>query len=80
MILKLTFSQNNGKYSENTIDIEKSSNKVLVAILDTIYKEDRKYRTQEIDIEKKYGLNSEECRKIWEKILDNEEYGDKETF
>ena len=68
LILKLTFSQNIEKYSENKTKTEKNLNKTLVAILDTIHEKDQKYRIQEIEIEKKYGWDSQECRNIWKKI------------
>ena len=52
----------------NKDEAEKDLDKSLVAILDTIYKEDQTYRMQIGDIEKEYGRDSDEMRKHWELI------------
>ncbi len=52
----------------NKDDVEKNFDKPLVAILDTIYQDDQKYRQQIEEIEKKYGRNSEEMKAHWQVI------------
>ncbi|MCG8839041.1 hypothetical protein G1K37_11865 [Tenacibaculum dicentrarchi] len=52
----------------NKDEAEKNFDKPLVAILDTIYREDQTYRIQINDIEKEYGLESDEIKKHWELI------------
>ena len=47
---------------------EKDLDKPLVAILDTIYREDQTYRRQIGEIEGKYGRDSDEMKKHWELI------------
>ena len=66
---------NDEKWSE-VIEIVKSNkekaeanlDKPLVAILDTIYQEDQKYRQQIEEIEEKYGWESDEMKAHWEII------------
>lgn len=47
---------------------EKNYDKPLVAILDTIYQEDQKYRQQIDEIEKQFGRNSPEMEAHWNLI------------
>jgi hypothetical protein len=47
---------------------EANRDKKLVAILETIYEEDQKYRRQINDIEQKYGWRSKEVKAHWEMI------------
>jgi hypothetical protein len=47
---------------------ETSLNKDLVAILDTIRKEDKQYRLQSQELEKKYGWESNEVQTLWKTI------------
>ena len=61
LFLNLAYGQT-GKIQEPTL------NKELVAILDTIYQEDQKYREESQDLEKKYGWNSKEVQDVWEII------------
>ncbi len=49
----------------NKEEAEKNLDKSLVAILDSIYEEDQKYRAQIDGIEKKYGRDSKEMQKHW---------------
>ena len=66
---------NDERWSE-VIEIVKSNkekaeanlDKPLVAILDTIYQEDQKYRQQIEEIEEKYGWESDEMKAHWEII------------
>ena len=66
---------NDERWSE-VIEIVKSNkekaeanlDKPLVAILDTIYQEDQKYRQQVEEIEEKYGWESDEMKAHWEII------------
>lgn len=46
--------------------------KPLVAILDTIYEEDQKYRRQISEIEKEYGWDSEEMQAHWKIIAEKD--------
>jgi hypothetical protein len=52
----------------NKDEAEKDLDKPLVAILDTIYREDQTYRRQIGEIEGKYGRDSDEMKKHWELI------------
>lgn len=52
----------------NKDEAEKDLDKPLVAILDTIYREDQTYRRQIGEIEEKYGRESDEMKKHWELI------------
>ncbi|WP_108869393.1 DUF6624 domain-containing protein [Aquimarina aquimarini] len=52
----------------NKYEAEKDLDKSLVAILDTIYREDQTYRKQIREVEQKYGRESEEMKKHWELI------------
>ena len=54
----------------NIIEIEANLDQHLVAVLDTVYIEDQKYRQQLYGIEKKYGLESEEVKEHW-KVINN---------
>lgn len=47
---------------------EAGLDKQLVTILDTIFQEDQTYRKQIMEVEKKYGRNSEEMKAHWEFI------------
>ena len=51
---------------------EANFDKELVALLDTIYQEDQKYRMQLDDIEKKYGRESNELNDLWEIIIEKD--------
>jgi hypothetical protein len=53
---------------ENKEELEKNLDKPLVAILDTIYQEDQKYRQQIKGIEQKYGWESDEMKSHWKII------------
>ncbi len=52
----------------NKEEAEKDLDKSLVAILDSVYIEDQKYRRELDEIEEKYGVSSEELSKHWELI------------
>jgi hypothetical protein len=52
----------------NKDEAEKDLDKTLVAILDTIYREDQTYRKQIGEVEEKYGRESDELKKHWELI------------
>lgn len=52
----------------NKEEAEKNLDKPLVAILDSIYTEDQKYRRQIDEIEEKYGRDSEEMKAHWRLI------------
>ncbi len=54
------------------INVGDKENQKLVAILDSIYQEDQKYRNQLDEIEKKYGGESEEVKSLW-KIIDEKD-------
>lgn len=56
------------KFKQNKEKEEANLNKPLVAILDTIYIEDQKYREQIDEIEKKYGWESKEIKDHWKII------------
>jgi hypothetical protein len=56
------------KIKQNKDKAEANLNKPLVAILDTIYTEDQKYRLQLNEIAKKYGWDSKEIRDQWKII------------
>lgn len=56
------------KIKENKDKAEANLNRPLVAILDTIYTEDQKYRKQIDEIEKKYGWESKEMKDHWKII------------
>lgn len=52
----------------NKKEIEKNFDQPLIAILDTIYQEDQKYRIQLQEIEKQYGWESNEVKDHWKII------------
>ena len=52
----------------NKEEAEKDLDKPLVAILDSVYKEDQSYRHQIDEIEEKYGRDSEEMKAHWKLI------------
>ena len=56
------------KIKQNKDKAEANLNKPLVAILDSIYIEDQKYRQQIDGIEKKYGWESKEMKAHWKII------------
>jgi len=56
------------KITQNKDNTEKKLNKPLVAMLDTIYVEDQKYRQQIDGIAKKYGWESKEIKDHWKII------------
>ena len=56
------------KIKQNKDKAEANLNKPLVAILDSIYIEDQKYRQQIDGIEKKYGWESKEMKDHWKII------------
>ena len=56
------------KIKQNKEIAEANLNKPLVAILDSIYIEDQKYRQQISGIEKKYGGGSKEMKDHWKLI------------
>lgn len=56
------------KIKQNKEKAEANLNKPLVAILDSIYIEDQKYRQQIDGIEKKYGWESKEMKAHWKII------------
>ncbi|MBK7465379.1 MAG: hypothetical protein IPJ43_00435 [Saprospiraceae bacterium] len=56
------------KIKQNKDKAEVNLNKPLVAILDSIYIEDQKYRQQIDEIEKKFGRQSNEMREHWKVI------------
>jgi hypothetical protein len=51
---------------------EANLDKPLVAMLDTIYMEDQKYRMQIDNIEKQYGRNSQEMKDLWATIAEKD--------
>ena len=51
---------------------EANLDKPLVAILDTIYQEDQKYRMQIQDIQKEYGWESDEMQAHWKIIMEKD--------
>jgi hypothetical protein len=51
---------------------EANFDKPLVAMLDTIYQEDQKYRHQIKEIEEKYGWDSHQMRTHWEMIIEKD--------
>lgn len=51
---------------------EANLDKALVAILDTIYKEDQGLRIEISDVEEKYGIDSEEMKVHWNKIVEKD--------
>lgn len=55
----------NTAFSQNQKTSETRLNKDLVAILDTIYQEDQKYRVESQVLEKKYGWYSNEVQDLW---------------
>ena len=55
-------------FGQNPKTSEIGLNKDLVAILDTIYKEDQQYRLQSQELEKKYGWESTEVQTLWKTI------------
>ena len=56
------------KVKENKDKIEINYNKPLIAILDSVYMEDQKYRHQLKEIEEKYGWESNELKNQWKLI------------
>lgn len=60
------------KVKQNKEKEEANLNKPLVAILDTIYIEDQKYRQQIEEIEKKYGWSSKEMQDHWKIIMEKD--------
>ncbi|RYF64936.1 MAG: hypothetical protein EOO39_25765 [Cytophagaceae bacterium] len=50
---------------QNKEKAELNLNKPVVAALDSVFEEDQKYRLQLNDIEKRYGVNSEEMQDQW---------------
>lgn len=56
----------------NKDEAEKDLDKELVAILDTVYREDQKYRMQLSSIEEKYGRDSKELKDHWKLISDKD--------
>lgn len=61
----LTF---NIAFGQNNKTPEINRNKKLIAILDTINREDQKYRKESQILEKKYGWDSKEVQDIWKII------------
>lgn len=60
------------KVKANKDEVEKYLDKSLVARLDTIYKEDQKYRLELNEVETKYGWESEEVKKQWKIISEKD--------
>jgi hypothetical protein len=60
------------KIKQNKEKEEVNYNQPLVAILDTIYIEDQKYRSQINDINKKYGWKSKEMNALWDIISEKD--------
>jgi hypothetical protein len=60
------------KIKQNKDKAEANLNKPLVAILDSIYIEDQKYRQQIDVIEKKYGWESKEMKEHWKIIQEKD--------
>lgn len=52
----------------NKYELEKDYDRPLIALLDTIYREDQTYRRQIKEIEDKYGRDSEEMKAHWKLI------------
>lgn len=57
---------------KNKEESEKHLDKSLVALLDTIYQEDQKYRIELDKIEDKYGWESDEVKKQWQIISEKD--------
>jgi len=60
------------RIKQNKDRAEVNLNKPLVAILDTIYVEDQKYRQQIEGIEKKFGRESKEMSELWTTIAEKD--------
>lgn len=56
----------------NKDEAEKDFDKPLVALLDTIYREDQTYRKQVREVEEKYGRESDEMKKHWDLISEKD--------
>jgi hypothetical protein len=56
----------------NKLNADKKENEKLIAILDSIYQEDQKYRNQLDELEKKFGGESDEVKSLW-KIIDEKD-------
>lgn len=50
------------------VNTGEKENEILVAILDSIYYEDQKYRNLLVEIEKKFGGESDEVKSLWKII------------
>jgi hypothetical protein len=61
LIFNIAFSQN-----DKTTKVNLS--KELISILDTIHKDDQKYREESQELEKKYGWHSKEVQDLWKII------------
>lgn len=57
---------------QNKEKAEVNFNKPLVAVLDSIYTDDQKYRKQIDEVEKKYGSQSDEIKALWKIISEND--------
>jgi hypothetical protein len=55
-------------FGQNPETSETGLNKDLVSILDTIFKEDKQFRLQSQELEKKYGWESNEVQTLWKTI------------
>ncbi|WP_373514514.1 DUF6624 domain-containing protein [Persicitalea sp.] len=53
----------------NKVKEEANYDKPLVAMLDTIFQEDQTYRKQVVEIQEKYGNDSQEMQAHWKKIM-----------
>lgn len=60
------------KVKENIIRIEGNLNPDLVAILDTVFQDDQKYRLKLADTERKYGRDSRQLGTLWVNIVRND--------
>ena len=56
----------------NKVKAEANLEKPLVAILDTIYRDDQQYRMQISEIEKEHGWDAPEMRKLWSIIIEKD--------
>jgi len=58
--------------TQNKANSERDFDKLIVAILDTVYHEDQKFRLQIKEIERKYGYDSEEMKRQWDLIAEKD--------
>ena len=69
-VFNFTFGQDKKKYAELIKDEKAEANldRTLVALLDTVFQDDQKYRQELQGIEEKFGRESEEMKAQWKII------------